>query len=321
MTERLREYLDGGDALSAVIPLSTGHSNETYLLEGLDRILRMPPSEEGLLPPYDMARQHAVLRAIGVSSGGPPVPRVFELCEDATVLGDPFFLMERLPGEAFEYRVPEWVATGTAELRDRMCAQWIGAVAALHRMPSDAMPAPTLTVGDEAAHWREVAIRADAPSLLLDLLDDLRRRPPAASGPPAPVHGDSKHGNCLWDHGRLVALLDWEMAHVGEPLTDLGYLTSFYAQGEGVALANAGFELEGWWPRSRAVEEWEALTGRVARDLARYEVLGMCKIASIIALGYRLYTSGRATDARFAAWGAVIPPYLELAARRADRSS
>jgi aminoglycoside phosphotransferase (APT) family kinase protein len=317
MTRELRRFLEGGERITRVTPLSTGHSNETYWLEGLDRILRMPPSDEGLLPPYDMARQHAVLAAVGSWPGGAPVPRVFELCTDSKVLGDSFFVMERLRGEAFAYHVPEWLAGAGPELRDRMCAQWIAAVAAVHRMPAERMPTPARTVTEEAEHWRGVANEAEAPRLLVELLDDLAKRPPPSSGPPAPLHGDPKHGNCLWDRGRLLALLDWEMAHVGEPLTDLGYLTSFYEQGE-VPLANAGFDLAGWWPRERVVSEWEQATGRSGRDLRRYEALGLCKIAAIIALGYHLFACGRATDKRFAAWGAVIPPFIESAARRAE---
>jgi aminoglycoside phosphotransferase (APT) family kinase protein len=310
----LRRYLAGGEAITRVVALSTGHSNETYLLEGLDRILRMPPSAEGLLPPYDMERQHAVLAAVGAWPGGAPVPRVFELCTDASLIGDPFFVMERLRGEAFEYQVPDWLAAAPAELRDRMCAQWIGAVTAVHLMPAERMPAPAMTVREEAEHWRRVALEAEASELLLDLLGDLVKRPPPDSGPPSPVHGDPKHGNCLWDRGRLLALLDWEMAHVGEPLTDLGYLACFYDLGE-AAIANAGFELAGWWPRERMIGEWEKATGRAARELRRYELLGMCKIAAIISLGYHLFRSGRATDARFEAWGAVVPPFLDRAAR------
>src|SRR2546426_12699293 len=91
MARELRRMLPGGEAITTVVALSTGHSNETYLLEGLDRILRMPPSEEGLLPPYDMARQHAVLSAVAAWREGPPVPRVFELCTDAGGIGDPLF--------------------------------------------------------------------------------------------------------------------------------------------------------------------------------------------------------------------------------------
>jgi aminoglycoside phosphotransferase (APT) family kinase protein len=317
MARQLRRYLPSGEAITQVVALSTGHSNETYRLEGLDRILRMPPSEEGLLPPYDMARQHAVLAAVGSWPKGAPVPHVFELCTDASVIGDSFFVMERLAGEAFEYHVPDWLAGAGEEVRDRMCAQWIGAVTAVHRMPAERMPAPAVTVAEEAEHWLEVAREAEAPRLLLELLEDLALRPPPVSGPPTPLHGDPKHGNCLWDRGRLLALLDWEMAHVGEPLTDLGYLASFYEQGA-VPLASAGFELAGWWPRERVVAEWEEATGRAARELRRYEALGMCKIAAIIALGYHLFTSGRATDKRFEAWGAVVSPFVESAARRAE---
>jgi aminoglycoside phosphotransferase (APT) family kinase protein len=316
MARELRRYLPRGDGIVRVVPLSTGHSNETYLLEGIDRILRMPPSEEGLLPPYDMARQHAVLAAVGGWHAGPPVPRVFELCTDPAVIGDPFFLMERLAGEAFEYRVPDWLAAAPRAVRDSMCAQWIGAVAAVHAMPAELMHSPAMTVREEAEHWHEVAAQGEAPRLLFDLLDDLIARPPPASGAPTPVHGDPKHGNCLWDRGRLIAFLDWEMAEVGEPLTDLGYLTSFYDQGD-MALANAGFELDGWWPRSRVIEEWEKATGRTARELSRYEVLGMCKIAAIIQLGYHLFRTGRATDKRFEVWGAVVPPFVASAAKRA----
>ncbi|MEA2624756.1 MAG: hypothetical protein QOD06_801 [Candidatus Binatota bacterium] len=317
MASTLRRYLAGGERLLRVIPLSTGHSNETYLLEGIERILRMPPSEEGLLPPYDMARQHAVLAAMAAAPEGPPVPRVYELCTDPAVLGDPFFVMERLPGEAFEYTVPDWLAAAPPEVRSGMCAQWIGAVTAVHRIAVERMPAPATTVVEEARHWRDVAQEAEAPAPLLELLDDLVRRPPPPSGPSTPVHGDPKHGNCLWQRERLLVLLDWEMAHVGEPLTDLGYVCQFYDQGE-AALASAGFELPGWWPREKTIAVWEERTGRIARDVRRYEVLGMSKIAAIIALGHHLWKVGRARDVRFEAWGAVIPKYLDLALRRAS---
>lgn len=316
MKEGLRSTLAGGERLTEIVPLSTGHSNETYLLEGIDRILRMPPSEEGLLPPYDMPQQHAVLAAMGRAEDGPPVPNVYELCTDPDVVGDPFFVMERLRGEAFEYAVPDWLAAAPAKLRDDMCAQWIGAMTKVHRLPVKQMPARAMEVTEVAEHWRDVARQADGPKPLLDLLDDLIARPPALSGPPTPVHGDPKQGNCLWDRGRLLALLDWEMAHVGEPLTDLGYVMQFYDQGE-AALASAGFELDGWWPREKTVAFWEEATGREARHVRRYEVLAMCKIAAIIALGHQLFRSGRTKDPRFELWGTIVPKYVDLALRRA----
>jgi aminoglycoside phosphotransferase (APT) family kinase protein len=318
MTRELRRYLPEGDAITRVVPLSTGHSNETYLLEGLDRILRTEPSEEGLLPPYDMAFQHAVLSAVGTFAGGPPVPRVFELCTDPSIIGAPFFIMERLVGEAFEYEVPAWLAAAPPEVRGRMSAQWIAAVIAVHRIPAESMPGPRMTPVEEASHWREVARSAEAPQGLLDLLDDLILHPPPLSGAPTPVHGDPKHGNCFWQRdGKLVGLFDWEMAHVGEPLTDLGYLASFYGYGK-EGIATAGLDLPGWWDRARMIAAWEEATGRSARGIRRYEALGMCKIAAIIGLGFHLYRTGRASDPRFAPWGAAVPKYVELIRRRLE---
>ena len=317
MTRGLRGYLADGGRITRIVALSTGHSNETYLIEGIDRILRMPPSEEGLLPPYDMARQHAILDAVAKAPGGTKVPQVYELCTDASVIGDPFFLMQRLDGEAFDHVAPDWMKQAGAATVSSMCGQWVGAITALHRLPAALMPQGARTIAEEIAHWRAVAIQAEAEKGLIDLLDALLAKPPAASGPMTPVHGDPKQGNCLWQGPQLQALLDWEMAGVGEPLTDLGYMLQFYDQGE-LSFANAGFELEGWWPRGRVIEQWQRATNRAAHDIRLYETLALCKVTAIIALGFHLSRTGRATDPRFASWAPVIPLYLGLAQARAQ---
>ena len=315
MLDGLRRYLDCGTRLHSIVPLSTGHSNETYRLEGIDRILRMPPSKEGLLPPYDMAAQHAVLAAMAAQKDGPPVPRVFELCTDPQLIGDEFFLMECLQGEAFEYSTPAWLQEAPATLRDHMCAQWIGAITAVHGLPVSAMPAAARSVVAEAQHWLTVAQSVDAPPALIAVLEDLVARPPAASGPPTPIHGDPKHGNCLWNRqGKLLALLDWEMAGISEPLLDVGYIMQFYDQGD-APLGSAGYELPGWWSKERTIDAWQQATGRTAVDVNRYEALEVAKVAAIIALGVHLYRSGRAPDPRFASWEAIVPNYVRLAQR------
>lgn len=313
----LRLYLDRGDRITGVKTLSAGHSNETYFVEGIDEILRMPPSEEGLLPPYDMGRQHAVLSAVAAHAPAVPLPRMLELCEDASVIGDPFFLMSCVPGEAFEYSVPAWLAADPEGGADRACRQWFDAVVGLHGMDPAAMPAGGRAVAEEAAHWLAVARGAEADPRLIAVLEDLERRPPATSGAPAAVHGDPKHGNCLWHGGRLTAFLDWEMAQVAEPLLDLGYILMFHDQGA-ASVADAGFALPGWWSRERMIAEWEAGTGRTAVDVARYTVLGQAKVSAIISLGVHLFASGRTRDARFKAWGTVLPAYNDLLVARAD---
>jgi aminoglycoside phosphotransferase (APT) family kinase protein len=316
IAEGLRQYLDRGPAITGVKTLSAGHSNETYLVEGIDEILRMPPSEEGLLPPYDMARQHAVLAAVKAHAPAVPLPRMFELCTDPSVIGDEFFLMEKLPGDAFEYTTPDWLAADPLDGPEQLCRQWFGAIIALHTMPVSVMPPGGRSVKEEAQHWLDVACAAEAAPDLIGVLEDLANRPPAISGDPTPVHGDPKHGNCMWEGGRLTALLDWEMAQIAEPLLDLGYILMFHDQGE-ASLANAGFELPGWWSRPRMIDEWEKGTGRTAIDVARYEVLGQAKVSAIIALGAHLFASGKTNDPRFQAWASILPPYNALLVRRA----
>ena len=313
----LRRYLPRGNGITGVRTLSAGHSNETYLVEGLNEILRMPPSEEGLLPPYDMARQHGILSAVAAHTTTVPLPGMLELCTDPSVLGDEFFLMECVPGEAFEYTTPDWVKADPVGTPDSICRQWFDAIIGIHTMPVVHMPAGGRSVTEEAQHWLDVAKGAEAPALLVEVLEDLVRRPLRTSGAATPVHGDPKHGNCLWHEGRLTALLDWEMSQIAEPLLDLGYILMFHDQGE-ASLAAAGFEQPGWWSQARMIEEWEKGTGRTAVDVARYVVLGQAKVAAIIALGVHLYNSGRARDPRFNAWEAVLAPYMALLAKRAQ---
>lgn len=316
LADGLRRYLPRGGGITGVKTLSAGHSNETYLVEGLGEILRMPPSAEGLLPPYDMARQHAILSAVKANAPAVPLPAMLELCTDPTVIGDDFFLMECVPGEAFEYVTPDWLKADPVDGPERLCRQWFDAIIGLHMMDVARMPAGGRSVEEEARHWLEVAGEAEATRDLIGVLEHVAAHPPRTSGPATPVHGDPKHGNCLWHDGRLTAFLDWEMAQVSEPLLDLGYVLMFHDQGE-ASLADAGFELPGWWSEARMIEEWEKGTGRTAVDVRRYAVLGQAKVAAIIALGAHLFTSGKTADPRFEAFGAVLPAYTKLLVDRA----
>ena len=183
-------------------------------------------------------------------------------------------------------------------------------------MPVEAMPPGTRTVEEEAQHWLEVARGADSVPVLVAILEDLVKRPPRSSGPMTPIHGDPKHGNCLWHEGRLTGLLDWEMSRISEPLLDLGYILMFQDQGE-ASLGDAGYALPGWWGTERMIAEWEKGTGRTAVDVARYTVLGQAKVAAIISVGAFLFNTGRIADPRFAAFAALIPSYVGLLERRA----
>ena len=297
----LRQYLPDGDRISRVEPLSLGHSNETYLLHGIDRVLRMPPANGGLVPPYDMARQYATLVALHGKEGAPPVPRPRELCLDSSVIGDPFFVMDRVLGEAWEYVPPAWLTAGGESIRAGMCEQWMDAMTALHRFgPLDCLGEPRTAV-EEAARWRDLAADAGSPELA-DLLQDVIDVPGPTTGAPTCVWGDAKLANILWsEDGRLQAIVDLELACNGEPLADLGYALMWFTP-VGEQPLRAGYDLPGVWSRSKVIAEWEGRTGRSAAGLEWYEALGIAKIGAVMAVGAKLFTEGRTTDPRMAGW-------------------
>ncbi|MCL4421697.1 MAG: phosphotransferase family protein [Actinobacteria bacterium] len=317
--EGMRGWLPQGEQITGIRQLSTGHSNQTFLLEGLGRILRLPPPGDGLLPRHDVAHEHGVLAVVGKESAGPPVPAVFELCVDTSVIGAPFFVMEQVRGSAFEHpQVPQWLVDGPAELRNSICRQWLDAVVASHRIAPTTIAMDPVDPLSDAASWCALARRVSAPKELFALFECLEANPPPPSGPPTLVHGDPHVANCLWDGGQLTALVDWELAMVGDPLSDLGWMAAYFAD-EPFMPPTAGFDLPGWWSRSRLIEEWEKATGRSAHGVRRYEVLAMAKIATVFASGMHLIATGQSEDPRFHTWAQWLPHYLQLAEYRSTQ--
>lgn len=316
LTKRLKAWLPDGDKVTGLRVLSAGHSNETFYVEGLNRVLRMPPSTGGLLPPYDMGRQHRVLDAVGKMKKGPPVPRVYELCEDPEVLGDPFFVMEALVGEEYEYAPPQWLVDAPESQREAMSTRWVNAVAALHTNPASAVPLEHISTKEYAEKCLKMTQVPTGNKDLIALLEAFVKDPLPTSGEPTPVHGDPKIGNLMWKpDGTLVALLDWEMSHTGEPLHDLGWMLCLYNQ----PLASAGLDFPGWLQPPQMIERWEAITGRRAKAIERYMVLAFAKICAINTWGVWLYESGKTKDPRYAAWGEGMPTLLGILFDRANK--
>lgn len=315
---RLREVLADGSRLTGLQRLSDGHSNDTYLLLGLDVILRAPPTGPALMAHYDIPAQYRILQAMGAAPGAPPVPAVRELHTDPAVIGRPFFLMERRPGRSTDWPAPPWLVERPDEFRAQLSQKWFDAVASVHRLPADVIGAPFRTPAAEAGFWLGLARSASSPARLTDVLTDLQDRPPRVSGAPTCVHGDVKFGNFLWsEEGKLTAVLDWEFASVGEPLTDLGYLVGLWPAQPGEPGQMPYTQLGGWWDRPRFVSEWESATGRAAVDLERYEQLGMAKIAAIFARGIALFRAGHTNDPRLGRWQRSLEVWLDSMDRRA----
>jgi aminoglycoside phosphotransferase (APT) family kinase protein len=304
----LRAYLPGGEAIRAVVPLTTGFSNETYRIEGQDWILRMPPAGGAILEGHDVLAQARLYAALGQVPGGPPVPGIVAICEDDSLLGAPFFVMECVAGaEVHDTQLPEWFTAPDDGFRRQLCERWLTQVAGFARLAPLPLLGDPVSPEQDARMWRSFADKANCPPLVA-AYDRLLARPAPVSGPPSLVHGDVKLSNFMWHEGKLSAVLDWEMALNGEPLCDLGYLMIFF---EG-PFHRAATQLKepGMFPREEAIALWERVTGRSSQGLIWHEMAQIAKILCTMAEGTNLWVTGKNTDPKLAYFEQNLDYYL-----------
>ncbi|WP_162527273.1 phosphotransferase family protein [Sphingomonas solaris] len=308
ITRALRDFLPGGEGITRVVPLTTGFSNETYLIEGPDLILRLPPSAGAMLDGHDVIGQARIYQELGGREDAPRVPGVVAVCGDRAVLGVPFFVMERLAGEAIDdLDMQPWFADAGDDLRADICRQWVSVFAGLSRVrPLDVL-GPVVAPEDDARTWQAFARKADSP-VLAALFDRLLAVPAPCSGPPALIHGDSKLSNIMWLDGRVNAVLDWEMALNGEPLANLGYM--LHALESDYHAATRAFKLPGMLTRGEVIALWEQVSGRSADGVFWHEIAQMGKLAAIIAEGANMFSSGRSSDPKLAIFARSVDYYI-----------
>jgi aminoglycoside phosphotransferase (APT) family kinase protein len=305
----LARVLPNGGGITGIRAFSTGHSNETYLVEGLDQILRLPASAEPLMPgSHDVLAQARIYGA--VAALGLPVPAMLYTGDDAAVLGDPFFVMARVAGEEVnDYQPQASFADAPPEARAAMCETWMNLFCGLSRSPPLDVLGAAIGPEDQARRWQDVARAAHCPELVAQV-DRLLAVPAPCSGPVAVVHGDPKLANLMWDAGALTAVLDWELAYNGDPLADLGYILFFFASDSHPANRACGYP--GMWDRDRIIANWASQTGRPTAGIEWHEIAAAVKMSAIIAYGHHLYTSGKSTDARFLQWKVPLDRNLVL---------
>jgi aminoglycoside phosphotransferase (APT) family kinase protein len=285
-----------------------GHSNVTFLIEreGWRGVLRRPPRPPYQQKAHDMVREATVQRALAASDV--PVPRILLLEESEEALGVPFYVMEWLDGDVITDTVPAPLdnATGHRQLGLR----FIDTLATLHQQDPGAIglahfgrpvgfyqrQLATFSRLWQTHRTRDIAGVEQAEKWL-------RANPPAPSGEPALVHGDYRFGNLMWARhstAEVLALLDWELSTLGEPLSDLGYLVSTYPQDpqdDGVLLSLAGAVARGAFPtRSELVSRYAAAAGRDVSDLRWWVVLAFWRTAVGLESFYRRSLAGTTDD-------------------------
>jgi aminoglycoside phosphotransferase (APT) family kinase protein len=291
-----------------------GHSNLTYLVrtKTSEYVLRRPP--HGPVPPkaHDMAREYAILKALHPVF--PPAPRVHSLCEDTSVIGAVFYLMERRRGRIL--RNPAGVAGGAVS------EEFVRCLAQLHAIDIvanglTAIGKPEGFLDRQVSGWTERWWKAETPdrpdaSAVIEYLSSSKPASPA----PAIVHNDYKLDNVMFDDGltRVVAVLDWEMTTVGDPLADLGLTLCYWTIGS----AYAAPEGPGWYTRQRLIERYAELTNRDVARIGWYETLGVFKLAVILQQIYVRWVRGQTRDERFRNFGERVRMLVDRAVKMAE---
>ena len=298
MKDVLRGVLPGGDRITAVVPLTTGFSNDTYLIEGADLILRLPPQAGAMLDGHDVIAQARIYQELGQVAGGPKVPGIAYVCENSALLGAPFFAMERVAGEAIhDTSLQDWFTGASDADRNRICREWVSAFAGLARLAPLPFLGDPVSPEDDARVWLAFGKAADC-SELVEHYDRLLGKPAPRSGPPAIVHGDTKLSNLMWHNGEISDVLDWEMALNGEPLADLGYM--LYGFDNGYHGDTTPQRQSGMLNRDEVIALWSEKSGRSAEGVEWHEIAQIGKIAAIIAEGTNMYVTGRSQDPKLA---------------------
>ncbi len=293
-----------------------GFSNLTYLLHtsSSEVVLRRPPLGVGPGTAHDMPREARILSVLELR--GIPAPKHLSTCEDASVIGAPFYVMERMRGEILRGTPP---AGYDAKAFTRLGENFLDTLVAIHgATPSDpvigGLGKPMGYVARQVEGWtaRWEKSRTSAVESVDALAGWLAAHQPGESGA-CLVHNDFKYDNLVLDPaqpGRIVAVLDWEMATVGDPLLDVGTTLGYWVEASDPpvykALGLGVTALPGNLTRAELWERYLKKSGRSARSVTFYEAFGVFKIAVIAQQIFARYQKGLTTDARFAHLGDAV---------------
>jgi aminoglycoside phosphotransferase (APT) family kinase protein len=309
----LKSRLPGIEDPIAIEQFPGGHSNLTYLLRfGDDElVLRRPPFGSKVKTAHDMGREYRVLSRLYAAY--PKAPRALLHCDDPEVIGTPFYIMERVRGVILRHpRAPKGIDLPPERMR-AISEAAVDGLADLHAVDYRAAGLEDLGKPEGYAarqiegwtgRWQK-SKREDVPDLDRAAVWLAANLPPETGA--ALIHNDYKYDNLVLhseELERVVAVLDWEMATIGDPLMDLGTSLGYWMDPDDtpeLRLLPAGpTTLPGNLSRAGVVERYTARTGRDVSNIMFYYVYGLFKIAVIAQQIYYRYKQGLTHDERFA---------------------
>ncbi len=323
----LRGRLPGTEQRLEVAQFGGGHANLTYLLGygAQEYVLRRPPLGPVAASAHDMGREYRVLSVLHRAYA--PAPQALLYCDDAAVIGAPFFVMERRRGTVVRGIIPPAFGSGRdAAVNRRISEVIIDALADLHAVEYRVLGLETLGkpegfVRRQIDGWAQRYERAKTGEIAVvaRLVEWLR-----AALPPSPaatlLHNDWRLDNMMLasdDPGQVVAVFDWDMCTLGDPLADLGTLLAYWQEaGEETLPGAMPSTVPGFMSRDQAVRRYAERRGSDVRHMPFYYVFGLFKIAVVLQQIYRRFSAGQTQDARFASFGQRAEQMFLLAMRR-----
>lgn len=307
-----------------------GYSNLTYLVHWGDRelVLRRPPFGSKVKSAHDMGREFRILSALRPAF--PQVPSAVLFCTDEAVMGAQFYLMERIPGVILRRHIPAELGLGPSELQT-LCAAFVDTLVALHGVDYAAIGLSELGhpegfVQRQVSGWSKRY--RDAQTDEVQAIDEVMTWL-AAHLPPSPpatlIHNDYKLDNLVLDPHqptRIIGVLDWEMATLGDPLMDLGTALCYWVEaGDPPELQAARFgptTLPGCYTRAELCARYAERSGRDLSHALFYYCFGLFKTAVVVQQIYYRYKQGLTRDPRFAGLGQSLRILAEQARRQLD---
>jgi aminoglycoside phosphotransferase (APT) family kinase protein len=306
-----------------------GRSNLTYVVtdaEGRRVVLRRPPLHGVLESAHDMGREHRIISAL--AQAAVPVPATIGFEDDDSVTGAPFYVMEHVKGVVLR-DADAAASTLDAATRRAASEHLVDVLVDLHAVDVDAVGLGDLArredyLARQLKRWRGQLHQARTREL--PVLDEVHDRL-AAAIPTQPgatiVHGDYRLDNLMLDpaDGRVLAVLDWELTTLGDPLADLGLLLVYWADpgDDLLPLLDAPTTVEGFLPRREVAARYAERSGRDLTEIDYYVAFGYWKLACILEGVYSRYSSGAYgdTDDSFRAFGDLVIALGERAAETA----
>jgi len=318
----LRMHFPGEAENFSVSQFPSGHSNLTYAVQLGNRqlVLRRPPFGSKVKSAHDMGREFHVLSKLHDAYS--PAPRVLLYCDDASVLGAPFYLMEPISGIILRRDPPSGLML-TPETAHKLCESFIGSLAQLHGIDFAAvgladLGKPQGYLERQVRGWIERYQGSKTHALPeVDQISSWMEANLPASSYATLIHNDYKFDNVILDPNdltRIIGVLDWEMCTLGDPLSDLGGALAYWVEADDSEdlqkLRGGPTNYPGSMTRNELVKRYAQASGRDVSNMVFYVVFARFKVAVIVQQIYYRYHVGLTRDARFAAMPEVVRTLL-----------